>query len=194
MIFAILLAVVQPITCHAIKAEWILGRDLAAAVPALAGLPPAAQIGLSPLPGQHRVFGASELKRIALSNHIEEKIPEEACFGWQTAVPDRKEIISAIETTLTGRNPHIEIVEQSLIPAPAGEIVFPLTGLTGNSDKPVIWRGFVRYGDKHQFPIWARVLVTVKESHLVATTDLHGGDLLRTRSVQNRALRRADST
>ena len=175
----VLLALIQPIACHAVKSEWITGRDLALVVPALAALPPDSQLGLAPAPGGHRVFGISELKRIASLHHIQADISEATCFAWETAVPDRKRVLSAMEKTLDSRSPKIEILDQSLIGAPEGEIVFPLTGLVAGSDKPVIWRGFVLYGEKHQFPIWARVLVTVKEQHLVTTADLHCDDLIR---------------
>lgn len=178
MIVIALLALLQPITCHSIKAEWITGKDLALAVPALGALPPDTRLSLAPVPGQRRVFSVSELKRIASVNHVETTFEEPACFGWDTAVPDRAEIVAAMEKTLASRTPKITLLEQSLMAAPSGELVFPLAGLPAGSDKPVVWRGFVRYGEKRQFPIWARVTVTVKERHLVAKRDLRCGEML----------------
>ncbi len=67
---ALLLAVIQPIACHFVNSDWIYGRDLAAAVPALSAIAPEVHIGLSPLPGQQRVFRVADLKRIALTNHL----------------------------------------------------------------------------------------------------------------------------
>ncbi len=175
---AILLAIIQPIACHVVKSDWIYGRDLAVAVPALSAIAPDVQIGLSPLPGQQRVFRIADLKRIALANHLTAEISEDACFAWTLAVPDKKKMQAAMAKSLANRNPSIEIVEGSLLPAPEGEMVFPLSGLSMGSDKPSVWRGYIRYTETRRLEIWARVLVKVKEPHVAAVADLHAGDSL----------------
>ncbi len=175
---AILLAIIQPIACHVVKSDWIYGRDLAAAVPALSAISPGLQIGLSPLPGQQRVFRIAELKRIALTNHLTAEISEDACFAWTLTVPDKKQMQAAMAKSLVNRHPSIEIVESSLLPAPEGEMAFPLSGLSMGSDKPSLWRGYIRYAETRKLEIWARVLVTVEEAHTVAVADLHPGDSL----------------
>lgn len=182
---AILLAVIQPIACHFVSSDWIYGRDLAAAVPALSTIAPELHIGLSPLPGQQRVFRIADLKRIALANHLPEaEIPEDACFAWKLAVPDRKQMLAAMAKSLTARNPSIEIVESSLLPAPEGEMVFPLAGLSMGSDKPSVWRGYIRYAETRRLEVWARVLVKVKEPHVLAAADLHSGDSLQKEQIK----------
>jgi flagella basal body P-ring formation protein FlgA len=176
---ALLLAVLQPLTCHLIKSDWIYGRDLAAAVPALATISPDSKFGLAPIPGQQRVFRPAELKRIASANDSTAQISEDICFAWDLAVPDRSQMLSAMQKELANRNPSIEIVESSLMPAPQGEYRFPLSGLIVGSDKPSVWRGFVVYAGEKRFPIWARAVVKVKEPHLITTADLHEGDSIR---------------
>ncbi len=176
---ALLLAVLQPLACHPIKSDWIYGRDLAAAVPALASISPDLRIGLAPIPGQQRIFRMAELKRLASANDVPAQIPEDVCFAWDLAVPDRSQMLSAMQKELANRNPAIEIVESSLIPAPQGQYVFPLSGLIVGSDKPSVWRGFIVYAGDKRFPVWARAIVKVKEQHLIATSDLHEGDSIR---------------
>lgn len=183
---AILLALLQPIACHIVKSDRIYGRDFAGAVPALAAIAPDLQVGLSPLPGQQRVFRIADLKRIALANHLpaEAEIPEDVCFAWALAVPDRKQMQPAMAKSLANRNPSIEIVESSLLPAPEGEMVFPLAGLSMGSDKPSVWRGYIRYAETRKLQVWARVLVSVKEVHVVAAADLHPGDTLQKEQIK----------
>ncbi len=176
---ALLLAVIQPLTCSLIHADSIFGRDLAAAVPALVGISPDARIGLSPAPGQQRTFRAPELKRIALADHLTAEISQDVCFAWKLAVPDRARMASAMQLALADRNPGIEIIESSLMPAPEGEVVFPLSGLITSLDNPSVWRGYVLYAGTRKFPIWARAFVRVKEQHVIAAADLREGDTLR---------------
>src|SRR5206468_1346066 len=64
----------------------------------------------------------------------------------------------------------IEIVEPSRIPAPAGALEFPLSGLRSG-----YWFGHVNYGAGHRFVIWARVRVAVPVTRIVATADLKPG-------------------
>lgn len=174
----LLLAFLQPVACHLVQSDWIRGRNLAEAVPALAALPPDVPIVLSPLPGQQRSFRIPDLRRIAVANHLDAAIGEEACFEWRVSVPDQLAMKAAMMTTLADRNPAIEIIESSLLPGPEGKMVFPLTSLTPGSDKPSMWKGYIQYGERKQFPVWARVRVTVKEQHVVAGSDLHAGDFL----------------
>lgn len=183
---AILLALIQPIACHFVSSDSIYGRDLAAAAPALSAIAPDAQIGLSPLPGQQRVLRIADLKRIALANHLpaETEILQDVCFAWKLAVPDRKQMQAAMAKSLVNRNPSIEIVESSLLPAPEGEMVFPLSSLSMGSDKPSVWRGYIRYAETRKLEIWARVLVTVKEPHVLAAADLHSGDSLQKQQLK----------
>ncbi len=181
MTLTLLLAfLVQPLACHAIHSDWISGRDLAQANPAFSTLPADLQLSPAPLPGQQRVFRAGELRRIAVANHLTvAPAYTETCFAWPVKIPDRATLVTAIGKTLAGRNPHVEILEQSLMPAPEGEVVFPLSGMSGISSHPIIWRGYVLYAGTRRFPIWARVRATVTEPRVVATNLIRTGDILK---------------
>jgi flagella basal body P-ring formation protein FlgA len=182
---AFLLAVLTPLGCQTVSSDWIHGQDLAKAVPALATMPADAKIGPAPLPGQQRVFRVPELKRIAHAYRLTREPGEEVCFAWETAVPEREVMRAAMARALAGRDAQIDIVEASRLPVPKGELQFPLSGLTlaANHDA-TLWRGYVQYGETRRFPVWARVLVTVGEQHLVAVKDFEPGQLLARNSVR----------
>ncbi len=183
MILAFVVASVLPASvlpaaaCQTIAADRIYARDLAAAAPVFAALPPGLEVGFAPAPGQMHVFHPLDLRRIAEAHQLtadftQGELTKDICFAWRMALPSREAILAAIGRTLAGRDAQVEVVEQSLAPAPAGEMVFPLSGLSGVSDEAITWRGYVRYaGDRH-FMIWARVRVKVRENHVVATMPL----------------------
>jgi flagella basal body P-ring formation protein FlgA len=170
--------------CRSIDSDRIYGRDLASAAQLFKDLSADLQIGLAPVPGQQRVFRASELRRIAMEHHIEGEVPESVCFNWPMAVPSREAMRAAMEKTLANRNATIEIIDESTSPAPPGTVSFPLAGLSGSSSGPVVWRGSVNYAGNHSFLIWARVRVTVKEQHVVASELLRPGEEIRREQVR----------
>ena len=175
----VILAIIAPLACHNLESDFIRGKDLANAVAAFASIPSDTRIGASPLPGQQRVFRPAELRRIAQVYNIQTEPGEDVCFAWATAVPDRKDMEQAMQTTLAGRDAKVEILEGSNLGVPKGEIVFPLAGLTLTSTQSsTLWRGYVRYGETRRFPVWARVIVTLKQTHLVAVKDLTAGEVL----------------
>ncbi len=177
MMLPVLLAVLAPpLACHAIDADRIYARDLAAAVPLFASISPDIEIGFAPAPGGQRVFSRAELRRIAQAHHIAGDIAGDVCFRWRVAVLSRESILAAMNESLKGRSGRIEITDQSLSAAPNGKLVFPLSGLCGFSAEPVIWRGYVLYGINHRFSTWARARISVKESRLLAAGTLTAGE------------------
>jgi flagella basal body P-ring formation protein FlgA len=179
MIMHMILATVAALPgCQIIRLDHIFGRDLAAAVPAMQSLPPELDLGLAPVPGHSRVFEAADLRRIAAQNHLDVQVSQSACFAWPMRVPSRGELLQAMQQQLKNRHAQIEIVDQSLWPAPEGDLSFPLTGLTIGSMGPSFWRGYVRYGAGARFNIWARVQISVKETHLVTTQKIVAGQAL----------------
>lgn len=173
MILPFLVASVVPLAaCHIIAVEHIYARDLAAVAPAFTALPPGLEVGFAPAPGQMRVFHPPELRRIAAAHQLAGNFSADICFTWRMAAPTREAVLAAIGKTLAGRNAQVELLDQSLMSAPVGEMVFPLSGLTGVSDQATIWRGYVRYAENRRYSIWARVRVRVKENHVVAAEPL----------------------
>jgi flagella basal body P-ring formation protein FlgA len=173
MIWGFVVASVMHATaCHPIAAQHIYARDLAAAAPVFAALPPDLEVGFAPMPGQTRVFHPAELRHLTAEHQITAEFPGDICFDWQMEVPAREAIVQAINRALAGRGAQVDLVEQSRASAPVGELVFPLTGLTGVSDQAVVWRGYVQYANDQHYQIWARVRVRVKEDHVVPTEAL----------------------
>ena len=173
MILAFVVAsVLQSAACHTVAAEHIYMRDLAAAAPAFARLPPEMEVGFAPAPGQTRTFHPADLQRLAAAHQLQAVFPNDICFAWQMAAPTREAILASIGKTLLGRTAQVELLEQSLAAAPAGEMVFPLSGLTGVSEQALVWRGYVLYAHEKRYLIWARVQIRVKENHVVPTETL----------------------
>jgi flagella basal body P-ring formation protein FlgA len=168
------------LACHLVHSDRIYARDLAAAAPVFRALPPDLAIGFAPVPGLTRVIPAAELRLIGTANGIAlTGSPAPVCFAWPTAALAREALLVAMEKALARRNPQIEIVDQTRAPAPPGNIVFPLSGLSAVSDAPVIWRGYVEYAPGRRFLLWARVLIRVRENHVIANEALHAGDRIR---------------
>jgi flagella basal body P-ring formation protein FlgA len=167
------------LACHPIANDRIYGRDLAAVETAFQALPPSLEVGLAPVPGQQRIFRSEELGRIARAHHIEGGFTEPVCFAWTLKTPDRADLLAAMNETLANRNAAIEIIEQSNNPLPQGKLSFPLSGLSGTSDGPVVWRGSMIYGNGRSLLTWARVRISVRERHVATAELLHPGDEIR---------------
>ena len=99
----LVVALLQPLACRPLHSDWIYGRDLAAAAPELAQLPPDLPISLSPVPGQPRVFHAGDLLRLATANHLPASVFTNICFAWAVSIPTRENLAAAMDKTLEGR-------------------------------------------------------------------------------------------
>jgi flagella basal body P-ring formation protein FlgA len=169
MLFLMLAAALPASACSSIEHDRILGRDLAAAVPALQGLAPDSDWGPAPSPGSKRLFEVRELKRIALTAKVQADFSSGACFTWTTKPLDPEALKNAMKKAVAPRNVAIELVDHSLWPAPEGEISFPISSLSLGSDGTALWHGYVTYSNTRRFDIWARARLTVKETHFFTT-------------------------
>ncbi len=177
MILTLLLAAVLPtVSCHSINSDRIYARDLAAAIPMFAALPADLAVGYSPAPGWQRTFHAAELQRLAKANHLDGAVSQDVCFGWTMAEPDPNLMVAAMKKALTASDVRIEMVDHGRLPAPAGEMTFPLSGVSIRSAAPILWRGYVTYAGNRRFNVWASVLITVKETRVVAVKPLHADE------------------
>ena len=185
MILTLLLAAVVPAAaCHPINSDRIYARDLAAVLPLFASLPADLAVGYSPAPGWQRTFHAAELQRMAKANHVEGTVSQDVCFGWTMAVPEPDQIVAAMKKSLAAHDVRIEMVDRSRMPAPAGELVFPLTGASVRSAAPVLWRGYVTYGAGRRFNVWESVLITEKDTRVVAVNPLHADEVIHAGDVR----------
>jgi flagella basal body P-ring formation protein FlgA len=167
------------IPCIAPTGDWITGADVAVALPALAGLDPTLKVGYAPVAGLERVFHPDEVRRLALAHGLPDpRVTTNVCFAWPVEPLALETMRGAMEKSLAGRSPQIEILTRSALAAPAGEVVFPVSGLTAYSANPVIWKGYVFYAGTRRFDIWANVRVRVTETHLKAQGAIRVGQRL----------------
>jgi flagella basal body P-ring formation protein FlgA len=159
-----------------IENDFVLARDVAAAIPAFAPVPGDFNLGLIPLSGAPRIFRGADLQRIAKNRGVDlEQLPD-VCFERRTFVPTAEQIRGAMSTALNIAGAKIEISSWSRQPAPAGEVIFPLEGLRyAELQKEQLWNGHVRYGGDRQFPVWARVRITAATTRVVTLTNLPAG-------------------
>lgn len=166
--------------CHPVEGDRILGRDLAAANPAFAGIRADAAIGFAPAAGMNRVLQSNDLTRIARTNGIDlTSRPDELCFTRSSAPISEAALRVALEKALGISGATIEILNFSRYPAPRGELLFPRAGLNApplaNPDSPVVWRGrVIGHGGRSQ-PVWAKVRVTVEQTWVEAAAHLEPG-------------------
>src|SRR5882724_2380704 len=86
--------------CQTIQGEWILGADLARAIPAFSTMPRDTGLGYSPAPGASRVFQYPELKRIGSKYGVPVNGDARACFEWKVARVSEDAIRAAILESL----------------------------------------------------------------------------------------------
>ena len=84
-------------------------------------------------------------------------------------------LLAAMQESLAGLNATVQLVDEPSSLIPEGRVQVPLLGLSGASAGPVVWRGTVTYAADKTITIWARVRVTVHETHVVATETLKPG-------------------
>lgn len=157
-----------------IATDRIFGEDLAKALPAFSNkIPGDAVIGYSPSPGARRIFNFPELRRIGAPYGAVVAPNAEACFEWtmQTLTDDL--LRAAIRDSLQSPSAHIDVLAVDRSQAPAGKLVFPLSGLLASTltgpDTPVTWRGEVQYQSSRKFFVWARVKISATMTRVVAT-------------------------
>ncbi len=158
--------------------DQIVAGDLVPAYPEMASLDPATAVALAPEPGVVRTFRANDLRLLAVRFGLPAVPGEEFCVNRTVAPLDAKRLLRAMQTTLP--EAHIEILEYSRQPAPAGEIEFARPGLhQGTAQNGALWMGSIHYGATRRFSIWARVRVTCPLRRVLAV-----GDLMPERAIQ----------
>jgi len=160
--------------CVPVDGERIGAAELAAADPAFAALPADVSLGYAPAPGTYRSLAASELGELAARYGITRQGTGSVCFKRRTHVLTPEGITAAMRTTL-GAEAEIEILDFVRAPVPAGELVFPADRISAAVDGTVIWRGYIRRGEKNRTPVWAKARVRGSFRQVVAVEDLKPG-------------------
>ena len=167
--------------CLAVSGPKITAGDLAKAVPAFTPSDPAGAIGYTPAPGVQRTMHPEELRLVLTRLDYHGAMPkDDICFARPAAPPAADAVLQSMHRTL-GAAAHIELVEISKFPAPAGEIVFSRETL--GAPPVAVWPGYVLYDGDKKFPVWARVKVSVAITRLIALEDLRAGIPIRAGQV-----------
>jgi hypothetical protein len=157
------LAALALAACFAVppSSDRITVRDLATHVAGLESAPPDRQLSLAPAPGVKRIFNIAELRRAgANADH-------DLCFERPVSVLTAESVLEAMHRQLP--NARIELIETSRAPVPGGGLEFPLSGLHSTAPGAMLWSGYVLYGGKQRFYVWARVRIP---------NDINRGDIV----------------
>jgi flagella basal body P-ring formation protein FlgA len=185
IVLALFLAACLPI---ASETERITAGDLAKVESAFAALPADTPVGLAPAPGVPRVFGLGELSRLARRSGLDFAPAEPICVERPTTMLDPTRMQEAMRDALGWTEARIEIVDYSRYPVPGGVIEFARAALpepaATQRERPVLWRGAVRYGRNRRFAIWARVRVRARMDRVIAVESLPAGRAIRAEQVR----------
>jgi flagella basal body P-ring formation protein FlgA len=167
--------------CLAVGAgsDRITAGDLAPVFPGLQPVPAETPMALAPAPGVKRVFRAPELRQLAA--RLNTAVPAgigEVCFERPLAPLDPARLRDAMRRQLP--DAAIEIQDYSRLPAPGGELEFPVSGLrpmpcavgASRDECRGFWSGAVRYAGNRRFIVWAKVKVLVSAPRVIAKVDL----------------------
>jgi len=172
-------AAAQTPACKPLEDDRILGKDLAAVIPAFRPMPPETLLANTPPPGSQHIFHTPELLSLAQRYGLHIAGDATACFARAMEPLDRDRVLSAMRTALHIPDARIELAETSLYPVPKGRVEFDLdhlgTPATQDERSPVLWRGDLLYGDGHHFAIWARVRIMANCPEIVAAENLKPG-------------------
>jgi flagella basal body P-ring formation protein FlgA len=166
------------LACNIVPGDVIHMRDVAAAEPAFTPVDGDATVSYAPLPGATRVIQGAQLERMAQRYGIDGGDLHDICFQRPMRQLDPSGLMAAFRQTLGIPDAEIELVDFSRFPAPAGDLVFPRSGLALNplaSPLPSLWKGYIIYGNGNHFAVWARVRLHVKLNRVVATDNLLPG-------------------
>ncbi len=195
---ALLALAVIPEGCHLIQSDIVFARDVAAVVPAFAGVSGDFNLGYLPTSGEPRILRGADLQRIAKNQRLDLDGLPDVCFARETFVPQAGQFREAMLAELNSSEPNgaepkltglrIEMLSWSQQPAPVGEIVFPRDGMQlpqgMSTQRDILWHGYVRYGDNHQFPVWAKVRITATFTRVVTARSLPVGKPIQASQVR----------
>jgi flagella basal body P-ring formation protein FlgA len=179
MLPALLLAAAA---CIPVEGDRILAADLAPALPALAALPADTPLAYAPVPGVRRVLLPAELRRLGARHGVELRAAPELCVERPMETLDRERVLAALRRSLAIPEARIDIVELSRQLVPRGALQFPRERLSApplrSANAAVLWKGYVLYGSRRRFTVWARVRISAPLQRIVAAGDLPAGQPL----------------
>jgi flagella basal body P-ring formation protein FlgA len=172
-------------SCIPVDGDRIRVRDLAAADAAFGAVDASDYVGYAPAPGARRIFHPAELVRLAKRYGVAPGAPREACFERRSAPLEREAVERAVTAAVANPAAQVEILEWSRYPAPAGRIGFPPGGFSAQApEKPAVWKGYVAYGERGRFAIWARVRISVPVNRIVTGRPVAAGHILEAADIR----------
>jgi flagella basal body P-ring formation protein FlgA len=172
-------------SCFPVDGDRIAVRDLAVADAAFLAVDASESVGYAPAPGARRIFHAAELVRLAKRYGVTPGAPREVCFERQTAPLEREAVERALTAAVDDPAAQVEILEWSRYPAPGGKIGFPPGGFSAQSpEKPAVWKGYVAYGERGRFAIWARVRISVPVIRILTARAVAAGHIVEAGDVR----------
>jgi flagella basal body P-ring formation protein FlgA len=122
-----------------------------------------------------RVFHAAELGRLISRQGVAAGEMPDICVERPT-IPLGADMLQAVLAAAVD-NPaaHIEILDWSRYPVPRGDFEFPRAGVFAERAGPeatVLWKGFVKYGERGRFSIWVRARIQVPAPQVTAREKL----------------------
>ena len=166
--------------CVEVDGDRILAEHFARTNAVFAELPAEKPLAHSPSAGVQRVITAAQLRRIARNHRLPDEKISGACFERASEILTAERILDLMHQALDNPEAHLELVDYSRRPVPRGVLEFPLAGLSSPSnsepDRPVVWRGTVRYGNRRGVSVWARVRLSAPRRQVVAMRDLSPGE------------------
>lgn len=172
--------------CLPPEGEFIVARQMAAANPAFAALAPETAMGEAPMAGLRRIFKTGELNRLATSRGLPRADYREVCFEWPLAPVDMERAMAAMRKGLARDGARLELLELSRVPAPPGELIFPVSALRPAGNSLYYWNGFVRYGRDRRLLVPARVRLLIPGTRVAAREALQPGRPLTAEQVEVR--------
>ena len=133
-------------------------------------------LGYAPSPGAKRVLQAGDLARIASRYNLPDATLEPVCFEWAMQTISSADALRSMHQAFAQTEVRIELVHLAKSAAPAGTLVFPKQGLAASSSSspstPLLWRGYVLYGEHAKFDIWAEVKLSAQLPRVIVTRTL----------------------
>jgi len=180
--------------CVPVERDRVLARDLAPVSTAIAAWPPDTELGYAPAPGLRRLFHAAELERLARRLNTETGPMSDVCVE-RLAAPLTPEMLqAALALELGDPNARVQLLDWSRYPVPHGSLEFPRTGAVAEgsgAQAPVLWKGFVQYGERARLSIWVRARIEAAASEVRAVEPLAAGHVIRAEQLRLEAVVRS---
>jgi flagella basal body P-ring formation protein FlgA len=190
ILIASFLAAVAQAGCVAVSSDRILARDLRDALPFVQDLDPETPLGFAPRPGVQRILSARDLNLIAQKHglNLSGTVISSICVERAARPILPEEMGTALLSAIAVTDVELEVIEFSSEPLPPGRLEFRPINLGRpfgeNPDKPVVWRGLLRYDSQSSLPVWAKVKVSVGSTLLVAAEDIPAGTIIKATQVK----------